>query len=153
MRSDLGPAVAEVVKAIVVPGPRPDLHRKEIERLRQHWPTLASSLDALVQKVLATPPKPYLTAEQMATAIMHGAYYDGLEGQAITKDEALDIAGTLAAMVLSGELVPAVDIGNALLASIGNTPIKFWICPEVGHPGVEWDGDLATCTTCGRTNR
>jgi hypothetical protein len=36
--------------------------------------------------------------------------------------------------------------------------IKFWDCPE-DHPRepqrvrIVWDGDLATCLDCGRTNR
>jgi hypothetical protein len=46
---------------------------------------------------------------------------------------------------------------------IGNTQIKLWFCPddwehrkhpvpEGKKPIVEWDGDLATCLICGKTN-
>lgn len=44
---------------------------------------------------------------------------------------------------------------------VGRAPVQFWCCPYPSHgwePGqeprvtVEWDGDLARCTTCGRTN-
>lgn len=39
-----------------------------------------------------------------------------------------------------------------------NARVQFWTCP-VEHPReprrvtVEWDGDVATCTDCGRTNK
>lgn len=39
-----------------------------------------------------------------------------------------------------------------------NARVQFWTCP-VEHPKepwrvtVEWDGDVATCTDCGRTNK
>lgn len=44
------------------------------------------------------------------------------------------------------------------LAAIGNARIKFWTCPTE-HPReplretVRWDGDVATCLDCGRTNK
>ena len=33
-----------------------------------------------------------------------------------------------------------------------NTPIKFWCCPMPMHRFVTWNGDVATCDECGRTN-
>ncbi len=45
-----------------------------------------------------------------------------------------------------------------ILATIGNARVQFWVCPEQ-HPReplrvtVEWNGNVATCTDCGRTNR
>ena len=44
-----------------------------------------------------------------------------------------------------------------------NARVKFWDCPEFpsepGHPRepqrvrIQWDGDVATCLDCGRTNQ
>lgn len=45
-----------------------------------------------------------------------------------------------------------------LEAIIGDARVRFWTCPVL-HPKdpprvlVKWDGDLATCTQCGRTNK
>lgn len=30
--------------------------------------------------------------------------------------------------------------------------VKFWSCPDRSHRFVEWNGDIATCPTCGSTN-
>lgn len=34
-----------------------------------------------------------------------------------------------------------------------NVPIKFWTCPVCERPRVEWNGDIATCMECKRTNK
>lgn len=31
--------------------------------------------------------------------------------------------------------------------------VKLWFCPISAHRRVEWEGDLATCLECGRTNQ
>jgi hypothetical protein len=160
MRNDLGPAVAEVVKAVVVEGRRPDLHRKAVGNLKVDWPTLSQALDRLVQTVMGhyhyeTP------VEWMAQAVLYGTYYDGMNPESVTKDEALEMAGVLASMVLNGELVQTTALSEAMLRIIGDTPIKFWICPDHHEPPqdwralkptVRWDGARATCLVCGKTN-
>ena len=34
-----------------------------------------------------------------------------------------------------------------------NGEFKFWVCPNLCRGFVDWDGDKATCRTCGRTNQ
>ena len=36
---------------------------------------------------------------------------------------------------------------------LGRQRIKFWACPIDSHRYVTWDGPVATCDTCGRSNR
>lgn len=43
-------AVDNIVRAWKVPGPRPDIHWREQERLRRKWPTLAKAIEELVQE-------------------------------------------------------------------------------------------------------
>jgi hypothetical protein len=37
-------------------------------------------------------------------------------------------------------------------AAFGRTPIQFWICEIDGHTKVEWRGNVAHCTECGRSS-
>lgn len=52
-----------------------------------------------------------------------------------------------------GLVMGDADVWEALM----NAPVKFWTCPE-RHPReplretVRWNGDVATCLDCGRTN-
>lgn len=39
----------QVLDAWTVPGPHPEIHRKEVGKLRSHWPTLAGALDRLAR--------------------------------------------------------------------------------------------------------
>lgn len=42
---------------------------------------------------------------------------------------------------------------SELLDTILNTPCRFWTCPVCVRPRVEWNGDVATCVECRRTNK
>lgn len=42
-------AVLMIVAAIRDPGPRPDVHRQIMDRVRVEWPTLWAALDALME--------------------------------------------------------------------------------------------------------
>lgn len=41
-------AVDRVIRAVLVEGPRPDVHRAALERLRRDWPELHAALMELV---------------------------------------------------------------------------------------------------------
>jgi hypothetical protein len=51
-----------------------------------------------------------------------------------------------------------VSLLYELYCPLCEAKVKFWDCPE-DHPRepqrvrIVWDGDLATCQDCGRTNR
>ena len=40
-----------------------------------------------------------------------------------------------------------------LLKLLKNAPFKFWVCPECNPSFVDWDGEVAKCRKCGRTNK
>lgn len=50
------------------------------------------------------------------------------------------------------------EMATGILDLIGDARVQFWTCP-VEHPRlplrvtVEWSGNVATCTDCGRTSR
>lgn len=41
-----------------------------------------------------------------------------------------------------------------MFADLPPVRVKFWVCPDHRRTGrVEWDGPVARCVTCGRTNK
>lgn len=44
------------------------------------------------------------------------------------------------------------EIPDDVREAINRTPIAFWTCLNSDHDAVTWNGDIATCDTCGLTS-
>ena len=60
MTDRLTEAADAVLAAVRVPGPRPDVHRAQMERLRREWPALWNALGelALTRRAMTNYPNP-----------------------------------------------------------------------------------------------
>lgn len=50
-------AAPRLVRAVLVPGPRPDVHAEQVRRLAQEWPALAGALAQFIQEEGQGPPR------------------------------------------------------------------------------------------------
>lgn len=41
---------------------------------------------------------------------------------------------------------------SEILLYLSSLPFKFWACPDCDKSMVDWDGRIATCQNCGKTN-
>ena len=42
---------------------------------------------------------------------------------------------------------------SCIMDELFDVPFLFWVCPDHRRGQVSWNGDLATCETCGKTNK
>ncbi|MFI7113986.1 hypothetical protein ACIBK9_47250 [Nonomuraea sp. NPDC050227] len=43
-------------------------------------------------------------------------------------------------------------VADDLMEAFANVPFRFWTCLNKAHKDVTWNGDVASCDTCGLTS-
>lgn len=51
-----------LIRAVLTPGPRPDIHAEQVRRLAQEWPALAHAVAAVIEENGLVPPREWYPA-------------------------------------------------------------------------------------------